>query len=217
MPGRCGTRVAFRAFMLDATGHASWLALGGLALGGLTAASCITSGPVLPPGPLVRQLEQESLHATPPEGVRVESRRFAGALADYGSAVQRLMVGEGPLDEMDSGLFRRLAAAVAAVPKGELVGAPAAAESIRLDAIVLADRGATEKPRVAARALATAARALLSLARGPYRASPDVLDRARDLWATSAVISSGEPTPELIARGLREAELTLTAIEAIIP
>ncbi len=198
--------------MLDATGPAAWLLIGVLG-----AASCTVSEPVLPPGALVRQLEQESLHLTPPEGVRVESARFAGALAGYGSAVQRLMLGEGPFDAMDSGLFRRLADALAAVPEGELVGAPAAAESIRRDAIVLADRRATEKPRVAARALATAARALLRLARGPYRASPDVLDRARDLWATSTRISAGEPTPELIARGLRDAELTLVAIDAAIP
>ncbi len=204
--------------MLDVTCDTARLARTLVAWGlAATAATCTTPVSVLPPGPLARELNQEALHATGPEGVRVESHRFVDALADYEGALQGLTLDGAPLGDLHGGLFRRLADAIAAVPGGELVGTRAAAASIHLDAIVLADRRALGKPRVAAHALATAAAALLALARGPYRASPDVLNRARDLRATSTLVTAGEPTPELVARGLRAAELTLMAIQAAVP
>jgi hypothetical protein len=168
----------------------------------------------VPPGALTQELQQEALRAAPPSDLHVVPRAFAEAVRAFGIAVQRLEERGGALDVLDGALFQRLADALEQVPRGPLVGAPAAAASLRIDALALGDPREIRKPQVAARALMTAATALLDLARGPYRHAPDVLTEARALAEAATIANAGAPTPEVLGRGLRTAERTLAAIEA---
>ena len=170
--------------------------------------------------PLVRQIQQAALRASPPPDIYVALARFARPLSDFSIHLRRTEVGWMPPGDADmEGLLRLFALTLEEVPEGEVVGTSLAAKEMQQAAVGMQGPGLPGSPprrEAFVHGLSVGVEALLALAHGPYAgATSDLTDRTAELESIyEAAMAEPQPMPyEVGLDVLRRSLLVLKAIE----
>ncbi|TKD03083.1 hypothetical protein [Polyangium fumosum] len=170
--------------------------------------------------PLVRQIQQAALRASPPPDIYVALARFARPLADFSIALRRTELGGMPPGDADMDrLLRLFAFTLEEVPEGEPMGTRLAAEEMQQAAVGMRGPGLPGSPprrEAFVHGLSVGVETLLAVAHGPYGgATSDLTDRAAELESSyEAAMAEPQPMPyEVGLDVLRRSLLVLKAIE----
>ncbi|MDC0741273.1 hypothetical protein [Polyangium mundeleinium] len=170
--------------------------------------------------PLVRQIQQAALRASPPPDIYVALERFARPLSDFSINLRRSEVSGIPPGDADMELLLRLfALTLEEVPEGEQVGTSLAAAEMQQAAVAMRGPGLPGSPprrEAFVHGLSVGVETLLALAHGPYDgATNDLTDRTAELESSyEAAMARPQPMPYEVGLGvLRRSLLVLKAIE----